>query len=201
MTINLYNNIFYTLTDTTSNLKWDQGVTAVMESNAINKQDSIITNENNNISGNFHMQSPSSSMGVLQDLGNPDWSLKGNSLCINNGNSTFENHIFSTDLFGNSRIVNSFIDIGAIEYQKGSESGSGDLFFFYPNPTHDNITLVSHTGTKCELKVFDVSGKLMFESHFSNFVQISLLPWAKNIYIFEIKDDFGTLHHEKIIKF
>lgn len=97
-----------------------------------------------NINSDPIFVSPSSGCGTSFNGLTADWSLQVNSSCINTGDpgGTYP----ATDIAGNPRVVGSYIDIGAYEY-----NGTGGISSYnfpihiivYPNPFSCSTTLQS----------------------------------------------------------
>jgi len=111
---------------------------------------------------------------LLKDVENDDPSLLENSPAINKGENLGQELTGSEDLFGNPRIVDSIIDIGAVEYDKvtGIKTGSFivpnaiKLENPFPNPFNPSVTInfiipPEELNKKIELKIFDLEGKLI----------------------------------------
>ena len=68
----------------------------------------------------------------------------------------------------------------------------------YPNPARDvlQIELENRTG---QLKIFSLSGAIMFQSEFSERSSVPLVHWSKGIYFLQIIDQNGKNHSQKIV--
>lgn len=78
-----------------------------------------------------------------------------------------------------------------------------ESFKIYPNPASEliNIQLQNSTSINIEIKLFDITGKLLQNAKFinNNLISINLSSFQKGIYIIQIKKD-GVSHTQKIIK-
>ncbi len=69
-----------------------------------------------------------------------------------------------------------------------------DLFEFYPNPSSGKFTLDMHSTGSCELTVYNVIGRKVFEKHISESrsVEIELPPLDDGVYFLQLK---GQSHY------
>jgi hypothetical protein len=70
----------------------------------------------------------------------------------------------------------------------------------YPNPTNSSFTIESKTNKIESIRIFDATGKLVFEQKLSqNKVEIDAQKWSDGVYWIEIETGKGLVH-EKVIK-
>jgi chitinase len=70
--------------------------------------------------------------------------------------------------------------------------------FFYPNPASDNILFKNIT--EGQLRIFDVSGKLIKEVLLDNSNQINISDLKTGIYTIQLENSNGIFIHDKLIK-
>lgn len=111
---------------------------------------------------------------LLKDVQNDDPSLLENSPAINKGINLGQELTGQEDFFGNPRIVDSIIDIGAVEYDKVTGIKTGNLIIPdaiklenpFPNPFNPSVTInfiipPQEFNKKIELKIYDMEGELI----------------------------------------
>jgi len=136
---------------------------------------------------------------IFVDSGANDYSLQNTSPAIDSGNpSTSGLNIPAFDILGNTRLDNSIIDIGAIEFQQSlstTENTLSDLFKVYPNPTESLIN-IAFTNLK-SITIYSINGKLI-DMHFTNKIDFS--GYNSGVYILKIEDKSGLIEKVRIVK-
>ena len=71
----------------------------------------------------------------------------------------------------------------------------------YPNPTSNNLTidLGGFNGVKTTIKLYDSSGKLVFEKKSPSTLMIDVSGFAKGMYSLELTTDEQVLRNQVII--
>ena len=187
----IYNSIIQdnTLNFATSNVG---GATIEMQYSLTNDATfpANVTNVSSNLLG---------SVALFTNSGGNDFSLQSISQAIDAGNPIATGlNIPSTDVLGNTRIDNSVIDIGAIEFQQplgisDTENLSG--LKIYPNPTNDIINVVYNNGLL--ISVYSVDGKAL-GTHTSK--EIDFTNYENGVYILKIENSMGNSTVRRIIK-
>jgi uncharacterized repeat protein (TIGR02543 family) len=112
--VHFYNNIFY------NNKKGTYECDIYVDYKIAN-EDNVITNVHNNIIGKSNDLIFGSNNLIGEDplfVGNGDYSLQENSPAIDKGDNTYLAAEITEDLFGNLRISNGTVDMGAYEFQQ-----------------------------------------------------------------------------------
>ena len=129
----------------------------------------------------------------------PQFTIHNSSPAIDAGDPSYTAGVDELDIFGESRIINGRIDIGAAENQ----SGSGiepvlyhNSSFIYPNPFRDVIHIPADEDIHTQ--VLTISGSLLMKSTGKE-INLEFLP--KGIYIVKINTDKGKTIIEKVIKY
>lgn len=128
-----------------------------------------------------------------------DFSLQSSSSCIDSGKPDVSDlNIPDTDILGNTRIDNSIIDMGAVEFQQPlSISGAEDFIGLkvYPNPTSNIINIVSQENIS--VSIYTSNGKFI-ATHHTHLINIEEL--GQGVYILNIETASGKKTVRKIIK-
>ncbi len=106
-------------------------------------------------------------------------------LLVDQGDNTAFTNLSSTTLgaYGNSRIVDNTIDIGALEYDttlSSEEIQPAVDFSLWPNPASDYVTLSSTENIR-QVELFDFSGKQIKVQPQDNVIKIT--PLSKGVYL------------------
>lgn len=136
---------------------------------------------------------------LFVDEANQNYQLFITSPCINSGINTINGIMMpQNDLVGNSRIAESIIDLGALEYQgnlnnKSFNKTSG--ITFHPNPSTDTITFTSDIEN---VSIYDLSGRLIQKNNIiDRKSDISTLPSGN--YILKVSS-MGIENNFRLIK-
>jgi len=132
--------------------------------------------------------------------------LKSSSPCIDNGTpDTSGLTLPEYDMLDNSRIWNSRIDIGALEYHGNlssySEMQIGNTINIYPNPSHGlfRIEILDITSENYIIKIVNINGKIVYYNETnSKYNQLDLSNYTKGVYFISIEAD-QSIKTEKII--
>ncbi len=133
-----------------------------------------------------------------------NFTLQSNSACIDTGIDTY-NFPISQDLAGNQRIFGNHPDIGAYEYNSNLSISEFDAFQYqinlYPNPTTDEVWVEFKNDFSGDIKLFDLTGKLLQTLRVLNVSNITLtLPFEAGIYLVKISSTNGSIATKKLIK-
>ena len=126
----------------------------------------IIGDSTHNIIGsNPEMISPTVNNQSTTNALFSDFNISPNSLCIDNGDTSYAQNS-SIDYLANQRIINNVIDIGAFENLndlnvENSISNQEIDFNLYPNPVSKSGQLIIETSSQGVIKVTDVNGKVV----------------------------------------
>ena len=146
-------------------------------------QGPFIGNYYNNVNADPNFVSPSAGSGINYNGYNSDWSLLQNSICINSGSPDTSGLMLpEQDVYGNERIVNSIVDIGAAEYQSLQTVKLNDEYFrllVFPNPANEYVSLrIANMNTQeLQIIITDLNGRNMF----NEFINCTNLFLNKNI--------------------
>ncbi len=78
--------------------------------------------------------------------------------------------------------------------------GQDILFFVYPNPAYDNITIKRITDSESEIRIIDMTGKLCYKDliHSGNKeIEIDISKFAIGTYVIEINEESELLIIER----
>jgi len=129
---------------------------------------------------------------------NPDFTLQIGSPAIDAGNNTLIVNM-PYDLNGNSRIVNTTVDLGVYEYDAALSTNdftSFSDFTVYPNPSNGMINIESNEEID-QVVIYSLQGQAIIKSNVSK-MDISHL--SNGVYLMEIKSIDGKIGTKKIIK-
>ena len=157
----------------------------------------------NNIDTNPLFVAPSSGSGVNFNGVIADWSLLNTSPCINAGNpnGTYP----ATDKAGNPRVVGSYIDIGAYEYQGITSVINYNLqnqIIVYPNPFNNSATIqYKNKSNYSELNIYDMYGQKIktINDISGDHIKIERENLSSGIYFYELKQDSKEISTGKLI--
>lgn len=130
---------------------------------------------------------------------NPDYSLQATSPAKDTGDNSYVAGTVLYDLAGNTRIVNSTVDMGVYEYDAalGSEEFSTkSSISIYPNPTVGEIHIETLEDIKA-IKLLSLDGKQILETQ-NNDLQIYNLN--AGMYFLTVELENGTNSFHKVIK-
>lgn len=140
-----------------------------------------------------------------------NWSFDSTSNCVDKGiNSYYRSSEINLkmDIFGNERISNNIVDIGAFEFQFKSSSSSNfvsfldhDRFIVFPNPTNGEIFIKFDSEQNLLMELFDLNGRLVNTQSLYSKTEIDLSKYKKGIYFLKIKDDDKLIGIRKIVKY
>jgi hypothetical protein len=137
--------------------------------------------------------------------GNPmlysDFSLLSNSPALDYGDNSKVPAGITKDLYGNVRIQNTNVDIGAVEgfVVLSSENFVNNSFSIYPNPVKDILYIDNSLNRNIEeIRVIDVTGKVVLEQK-GNERNVNLSNLNPGFYMFLITSE-GKTFTQKIIK-
>jgi hypothetical protein len=135
---------------------------------------------------------PSAGSGLLFNGLIADWSLQNGSLCIDAGNpvGTYP----TTDIIGNTRIINNIIDIGAFEHL-GNVSNhlitDQISIEIYPNPATTKLNIKGHDN-KSIIEIYGISGKLILAQQL-NSNQLDITSLTKGLYFLKLTTPEGSV--------
>lgn len=131
-----------------------------------------------------------------------DFRLQSTSSAINAGNPSFIPDANETDFYGNPRVANSIVDIGASEKQLplSIEEKNSSRFKIYPNPTKNKfeIQFEANENKEFKIQIFDLLGKqVLVNTVFSNqIIDVSTLEIG--IYLIRIQNE-NKIETQKLI--
>lgn len=135
------------------------------------------------------------------NVASPDFHLLVSSNCIDNGDPTFTLGTNETDYFGETRIINSKVDIGANEYPipvSLNENENKNSFEIYPNPASEILIIDATQRSKVEIS--DITGKIIVTLDLnSNKSFLDLAEFQSGIYLVKMYTDNEILT-KKFIK-
>lgn len=129
---------------------------------------------------------------------NPDYSLASGSPAINSGNNSLLINM-PFDLNGNDRIVNSIVDMGAIEYNSALNNTNFDSysqFTIYPNPATEEIKVKS-SETIESITIVSLEGRKTKTTSASS---INISDLANGIYVMQVTTESGKTGNKKFVK-
>jgi hypothetical protein len=80
--------------------------------------------------------------------------------------------------------------------------GEGDMFYSYPNPVSDFLTvdLGGVQGVNASVKMYDVSSKLVFEKLASSSIVIDVSDYAEGLYTIEVSTEERVLRSKVVVE-
>lgn len=127
----------------------------------------------------------------VNPLLNSDFTLQTSSPAINSGNNASLPANTDFDLAGNSRIVNTTVDLGAYEYDANLANPNFDSFSdfaVYPNPAKNSINIQSAEPI-LKVTLYSIQGREMFTTNQSH---IDISDLANGIYFMTVKTNKGS---------
>lgn len=116
---------------------------------------------------NLSLAASTAGAGVTYDATNANFSLTAATTnCINRGNNNAPDH-GAIDFYGNSRVVDGIIDIGAVEFKGTGTTGirdmeSADKIQVFPNPSTGDVTIKNQSGYAIStISLMDISGRIL----------------------------------------
>ncbi len=132
---------------------------------------------------------PAYGLGPEYDRPNADWSLQNTSPCINAGSTEMSGYP-ATDYYGNPRIKDGIIDIGATEFQDFeavNEMPSELLYKVFPNPGTNRLNIMAIMEQPLSVSVYDMTGRLMFYSESASpLTEIDTEDWPSGMYFWKV---------------
>jgi len=195
MNTNVVNNIFW------DNIDSDQLVPAEISS-IINNGSSIgsMLTSSPNIAEDqlsYLTGSPGTASNPLfVNPANNDFSLSSTSPALDAGDSLFV--VGKTDVFGNARMFNATVDLGAVEYQSTvsvKEYLDENIFTIYPNPTNGLINIDSERFSSVE--VYSINGAFILKSTSKKF---DIRSQPAGVYVLKILSDDNQFIYKRIVK-
>ena len=157
-------------------------------------------------------KTPSSGVGIAFDGLAADWSLQSISPCINAGTpDTTGLHLFPSDIFGDPRILNDTVDMGAYEYTPTMSISEINNFInnnllVYPNPANEDINIIKNIkASNLFLKITDVLGQVVYEENEEStttffYKTVNVSGFSKGMYSISLTDNKGDVYSKLIIK-
>ena len=116
-----------------------------------------------------------------------NWSLTETSPCLNVGATNMSQYYPDTDFFGNPRVINGRIDLGAIEapdWDAVEEQIASNTV--YPNPGRD-VLYVLTDWENAVVAVYDLNGRKMFEQQIDGYsISIATEDWPSGMYFWRV---------------
>lgn len=128
-----------------------------------------------------------------------EYKLSTSSPAIDAGNNSYLPANTNFDLAGNSRIVNTTVDLGAYEYDAALNSNTFSAFKefkVYPNPTSNEIFIYCNESLVA-VKLVSYDGKLLLESQNKH---LSIHNFPSGVYFLILETESGQIGNQKIIK-
>lgn len=150
---------------------------------------------------------PTAGAGVAYDATNANFSLTAAATnCINQGNNNAPDH-GTIDFYGNERIIDGNIDIGAVEF-KGSVTSIRDKeaaqsILVFPNPSTGDITIRHQSAREIsKITLMDLSGSILqaFSTDKSRELNIRIGQYPDAIYLLGIETGKQTIYKKVILK-
>ena len=92
----------------------------------------------------------------------------------------------------------------SVSFQSSSLGEDFDVFdlLIYPNPASNNLTvdLGDLTGVNTAIKLYDSSGKIVFEKQSSSALLIDVSSYAKGVYTLELSTSNKVLRSQVVIE-
>jgi hypothetical protein len=125
---------------------------------------------------------------INNNISSPDFHLQNTSSCIDAGNPSFIPATNETDYFGNARVSNSKVDIGAHEFSSASLSAeieNENSILIYPNPSPDEISVKSYASEIEGIEIYDVFGNTII-SKAMHLNEVVIRLNSKGIFFYKI---------------
>ncbi|MEO6131292.1 MAG: right-handed parallel beta-helix repeat-containing protein [Saprospiraceae bacterium] len=135
----------------------------------------------------------------------PDFHLQNTSTCIDRGDPSFVAVSLERDFYGEPRIINSRVDIGASEYSMTSfvsENNKNMSVFVYPNPIiNESIILFSPELENARMQIYTMMGEEIetLESIFGNQLLINRNKLMDGVYFIRVSQDNKVIALSKIV--
>lgn len=150
----------------------------------------------NNINSLPYFVNPTTDIGTSINAFTADWRIGLNSPCIDKGLNYNILYFIGKDVYGNPRIINNIVDIGACESQGSTNDiniievePQGD-FILFPNPTNDFITVQNKNviNSFIEINIISMNGEsIKSTSYFMNkSVKIDVRNLRSGLYLIQI---------------
>ncbi len=198
--LNVYNNIYYNISNPALLVGWGNNVFLNMDYNCIAQQG---LPGNHNITGSPLFSAATTFSGAGNITGPTDWSLLENSPCINAGDTGHLNLLLPLDFVNEPRIYDSRVDMGAYEYQHSygiNEAGTGKDIILRPNPVEEVLFIDTPYRYEMELEICDNFGRPVIEMSFNGHASINMSRFPGGIYYYRIQDKTGGVCKGKLLK-
>lgn len=139
------------------------------------------------------------------NVSSSDFHLQMASTCIDRGDPSFVVLGLERDFYGEPRIINSHVDIGASEYSMISsvnESNNKMSVFIYPNPIiNESIFVFSKELINARMQMYTITGEEMetIESIFGNQLLICRNKLMDGVYFIRVTQDNKIIAVSKIV--
>jgi len=144
---------------------------------------------------------------LFVDASNHDYNLQETSPCIDAGIdfltiTTAYNEVITVVDMDPSEYIGVAPDIGAYEFDPNLliQNKENEIFTIFPNPTSDLVHFQFEDNQIREIRIFDLSGKLISEKVINNMkADITVSSLDKGCYMIQLKDNKG-IFTKKLIK-
>ncbi len=187
-------NVFYCPAGTT-------GLSAVWNGNTYSTYSSFKTGTGTNINSLF-----ADPLFVSANITTPNFHLTAASPAINAGNPAFTAVPGEIDMDGENR-SNGIIDCGADEFYSSTtdvneKTYSGRTIKIYPNPSNENITIISSNPNLNQIIIYNSMGKQAgaFSIENKSEIQLNIASYPRGIYLVTVFDkDLQPAGSQKLI--
>lgn len=194
LNVQMHNNIFWNnYTDNSSTVVANQNIGLINGSNAISTLNFTHNNSNQtNLNTKVATLTENNNFDtdpLFVDEANFDFSLQASSSLIDSGDNNQIPNGITTDIIGNSRIINSTVDLGAYEYVSLANNDFDTNEFsisVYPNPTRDIINVEAQNAQIDQIDIFDINGKKVKTSRVG---KINVSDLSNGVYLMKINSD------------
>jgi hypothetical protein len=87
-----------------------------------------------------------------------------------------------------------------VKQPTGNEEWFNDALQIYPNPSEGLIYIDTYEQTKIQVRLFDITGKLLFKTEQNSQAPIAIDHLPAGLYLLELTDENGLCLHKKIQK-
>jgi hypothetical protein len=87
-----------------------------------------------------------------------------------------------------------------VKQPTGNEEWFNDALQIYPNPSEGLIYIDTYEQTKIQVRLFDITGKLLFKTEQNSHDPIAIAHLPAGLYLLELTDTNGLFLHKKIQK-
>jgi hypothetical protein len=101
----------------------------------------------------------------------------------------------SGNCLGDTAIKNIYV-----KQPTGNEEWFNDALQIYPNPSEGLIYIDTYEQTKIQVRLFDITGKLLFKTEQNSHDPIAIVHLPAGLYLLELTDTNGLFLHKKIQK-